>query len=84
MTFVTRTISALRAIFLFLGLARVVLSMLMLMLTFSLPAFAQNTVVSNVVAQQRAGTKLVDITYDVAVDMQMVRESKSNGVSLKA
>ena len=34
-------------------------------LLLSVPAMAQAPVVSNVVAQQRSGTKLVDITYDV-------------------
>jgi sulfatase modifying factor 1 len=64
MTFVTRTISALRAIFLPLGLAKVIL-WLGIGLLLSVPAMAQAPVVSNVVAQQRSGTKLVDITYDV-------------------
>ena len=36
-----------------------------LLLALSLPAFAQAPVVSNVFAQQRPGTGLVDITYDV-------------------
>ena len=36
-----------------------------LLLALSLPAFAQAPVVSNVVAQQRPGTGLVDITYDL-------------------
>ncbi len=34
-------------------------------LLLSVPAMAQAPVVSNVLAQQRSGTKLVDITYDV-------------------
>lgn len=36
-----------------------------LLIALSLPAFAQAPVVSNVFAQQRPGTGLVDITYDV-------------------
>jgi hypothetical protein len=83
MTFVTRTISALRAIFLPLGLARVVLWLGAVFL-LSAPAFAQASVVTNVMAQQHEGTKLEYITYDVTVDTQKVRKSKSNGVSLKA
>jgi formylglycine-generating enzyme required for sulfatase activity len=64
MTFVTRTISTLRAIFLPLGSAKVIL-WLGIGLLLSVPAMAQAPVVSNVVAQQRPGTGLVDITYDL-------------------
>ena len=64
MTFVTRTISDLRAVFLPSGLAKLALC-LGFGLLLSVPAMAQAPVVSNVVAQQRSGTKLVDITYDV-------------------
>jgi formylglycine-generating enzyme required for sulfatase activity len=72
MTFVTRTISALRAIFLPVGVARVAL-WLGVGLLLSAPVMAQAPVVSNVVAQQRQGTKLVDITYDVTADTATVK-----------
>jgi uncharacterized repeat protein (TIGR02543 family) len=86
MTFVTRTISALRAIFLPVGLARVAL-WLGVGLLLSVPAMAQAPVVSNVVAQQRPGTGLVDITYDVYAEHALVKISlqisNDDGVSFQ-
>jgi hypothetical protein len=35
-----------------------------------LPALAADPVVSNLTASQRAGTKLVDITYDVTANIR--------------
>jgi formylglycine-generating enzyme required for sulfatase activity len=56
-----------------------------LLLALSLPAFAQAPVVSNVFAQQRPGTKLVDITYDVTAVTPTVsislRISNDNGAT---
>jgi hypothetical protein len=37
------------------------------------PALAADPVVSNLTASQRAGTKLVDITYDVTADTPTVK-----------
>lgn len=71
MTFVTRTISALRSIFLPLGLERVVL-WLGIGLFSSAPTLAQYPLVSNISAKQRPGVKLVDITYDVTADTPTV------------
>ena len=91
MTFVTRTFSALRAVFLPLGLAKN-LSYLMTispLLTTAIAilgtitnAIAADPVVSNLTAAQRPGTKLVDIIYDVTADTQTVKvtlEISSNG-----
>ena len=41
-------------------------SLVLLALVLTVPAFAAPPVVSNVRGVQRAGTKLVDVTYDLA------------------
>jgi hypothetical protein len=41
----------------------------------AMPGWAANPVVSNLKAVQREGTKLVDITYDVAADTATVKVS---------
>jgi formylglycine-generating enzyme required for sulfatase activity len=74
MTFVTRTFSALRAIFLPLGLSKVALWLGAVFL-LSAPAFAQAPVVTNVMAQQRLGTKFFDITYDLTSTTPTVKMS---------
>ncbi len=47
---------------------RLVLLRPLSLLLFSLPVMAADPVVSNISAVQRAGTQLVDITYNVAAD----------------
>ena len=47
---------------------RLVLLRPLSLLLFSLPVMAADPVVSNISAVQRAGTKLVDITYNVVAD----------------
>jgi hypothetical protein len=47
---------------------RLVLLRPFILLLFSLPVRAADPVVSNISAVQRAGTQLVDITYNVAAD----------------